>query len=117
MAEFDGYRATQRDAIAAISKSTEIAFAAAQAVAEKQSALAFRSLDRMRDALDAAKPGVHVADVAIKEVAIMQSSAAEILAGMLEITGIVQQSQARIVDIGFSEIQSKRRPLRSGSDI
>jgi hypothetical protein len=111
--DMDAYVEARHEDIDAISKATSVALGSAQTITAKQAELLKSSLDQLRDALMARKPGDSLGDVATKERELISSSLSRTLEGMREMAEAAQKSQAQIFDIAIDRVRSNAEMLRS----
>ncbi len=111
--DMDAYVEARHDDIDAVSQATSVALGSAQTITSKQAELLKSSLDQLRDALTARKPGDSLGDVAAKERELISSSLSRTLEGMREMAEAAQKSQAQIFDIATDRVRSNVEMLRT----
>lgn len=114
--DMDAYVAARHEDIDAISRATSLALGSAQTITAKQAELLKSSLDQLRDALSARKPGDSLGDLAAKERELIQGSLSRTLEGMREMAEAAQKSQAQIFDIATDRVRSNVEMLRGMFD-
>ncbi len=110
--DMDAYVTARHDDIDAISRATSVALGSAQTITTKQAELLKSSLDQLREALTAHKPGESLGDLAAKERELIQSSLSRTLEGMREMAEAAQKSQTQIFDIAIDRVRSNAEMLR-----
>ncbi len=110
--DMDAYVEARHEDIDAVAKATTVALGSAQTITAKQAELLKSSLDNLRDALTARKPGDSLGDLAGKERDLIQGSLSRTLEGMREMAEAAQKSQAQIFDIATDRVRSNVETLR-----
>ncbi len=110
--DMDAYVEARHEDIDAVAKATSVALGSAQTITTKQAELLKSSLDQLRDALTARKPGDSLGDLAGKERDLIQGSLSRTLDGMREMAEAAQKSQAQIFDIATDRVRSNVESLR-----
>ncbi len=111
--DMDAYVEARHEDIDAVSKATSVALGSAQTITAKQAELLKSSLDQLRSALTARKPGDSLGDYASKERELISSSLSRTLEGMREMAEAAQKSQAQIFDIATDRVRSNVEMLRT----
>ncbi len=114
--DMDAFVEARHDDIDAISKATSVALGGAQSITAKQAELLKSSLDQIREAMTARKPGDSLGDLASKERDLIQSSLSKTLEGMREMAEAAQKSQAQIFDLAIERVRSNAETLRGMFD-